>query len=133
MLEIIAIFSPGAIDDEETVRGVLERVAALPGMELARYDLNQMEHWRNFDLDRAVIDALTQRTQMFRAEGLGLFYFAMGKHGEPPTAIVRADAGLDAVDTASWFALPRLIELRASTSTWAAQHPNTPQLHKTRT
>lgn len=133
MLELIAVFSSGAIEDEQTVRGVLERVVAMPGTELTRYDLNQMEHWRNFDLDRAVIDTLTQRTQMFRAEGLGLLYFALGKHGEPPTVILRAAAEIDAVDTASWFALPRLVELRASTSAWTAQHPNTPQLHKTRT
>lgn len=129
MLECIAILSAGPVHDEATVRGVLERAANVAGTQFARYDLNQMEHWRTFDLDRAVIDALTQRTQMFRAEGLGLFYFALGKHGEPPTAILRADAELEAIDIEAWFDIDRVEELRVSTSAWSLRHPHTPQRH----
>ncbi len=128
MLEIVAIFSAGAVDDGETMGPLIALVDALPGLELTRYDLNQMEHWRSWEPERATIDALTQRTQVLRAEGAGVFFFALGKHGETPTAMVRVEADIDVVDIQEWFKVDRLMQLRMSNASWRADHHDLPQV-----
>ncbi len=128
MLELVAIFSVGAVDDGETMGALIALVDALPGLELTRYDLNQMEHWRSWDPQTATIDALTQRTQVIRAEGSGVFFFALGKHGETPTAMVRAEAGIEAVDIQEWFKIERLMQLRLSDEDWRTENSDLPQV-----
>ncbi len=128
MLEIVAIFSAGSVDDNETMGPLFEIIDSLAGLELTRYDLNQMEHWRAWDAERATIDALTQRTQVLRAEGLGVFFFALGKHGEIPTAVVRTAADPSSIDIKQWFAIDRLVQLRMSEESWRNEHADLPQV-----
>jgi hypothetical protein len=128
VLEIVAIFSAGAVDDGETMDPLIALVDSVPGLELTRYDLNQMEHWRSWDPQTATIDALTQRTQVLRAEGSGVFFFALGKHGETPTAIIRAEADIDVVDIRDWFKIDRLMQLRLSSEGWRSEHDDLPQV-----
>lgn len=93
MLEIIWRFRTSTLDDESTIIPLLQAVADTPGFEPQRYDLNQKEQWRSFDLEHAVVDALTQRTQLVRIEGGEegqLAMIALGKREEQPTAIIRA-------------------------------------------
>jgi hypothetical protein len=103
MWELIIRLRGGPLDSEERVRPLLEELAALPGFEPERYDLNQHGNWRTFDLERSTVDALTQRTQLVRlAEGDDddgqLAMVAMGKHGEQPTAVVRLRADAERLD-----------------------------------
>lgn len=128
MLELVAIFSVGSVDDNETMGPLFEIIDSMEGLELTRYDLNQMEHWRAWDAERATIDALTQRTQVLRAEGTGVFFFALGKHGEIPTAVVRAEAELGSIDIKQWFGIDRLMQLRMSDEGWRSEHTDLPQV-----
>jgi len=116
------------VDDSETVSPLFELVDAFEGLGLTRYDLNQMEHWRSWDAQRATIDALTQRTQVLRAEGLGVFFFALGKHGELPTAVIRAEAKLGSIDIKKWFEIDRVMQLRISDAAWRTDHAELPQI-----
>ncbi len=105
-----------AIDGTAKIRPVLEWLEALPGFAPTRYDLNAMEHWRAWDLDRAVVDALTQRTQLFRVEGTGVFMLALGKHGEPPTVALQWNGE---ADLGAWFkAIPTLERITQGESVW---------------
>lgn len=83
------------IRDERVVRPLFEWLASLPDFAPIRYDMNAMEHWRPWDLNKAIVDALTQRTQMFRIEGAGLFVLALGKHGEPPSGFLAWDGDME--------------------------------------
>jgi hypothetical protein len=80
----------GALNEARRVAPVLEQVLYVPGLRPVRYDLNQSLSWRGYDVELALIDVLTQRTQLVRIEGeeagVGC-YLATGKHGEVPTAI----------------------------------------------
>lgn len=92
MLELIWRFRNATLQDESVLRPLIEAIADTPGFVPTRYDLNQREDWRDFDLDRAVVDALTQRTQLVRLqnqEGDALAMIALGKRDEQPTAIIR--------------------------------------------
>lgn len=74
------------IVDEAFARPLLERIEALPGFAPHQYDLNQRGQARAWQLERAVIDLLTQRTQLFTIEGAtGTLHIATGKHGAPAT------------------------------------------------
>ena len=98
MVEIIWRFRPRRLDDESDMTPILEAVAQTPGFEPVQYDLNQMEQWREFDLEHAVVDALTQRTQLVRVQGAeagALAMIALGKRDEQPTAIVRLPDAAD--------------------------------------
>ncbi len=92
MYEIIWRSSIDTLGRDTAVRPLFERIAALEEFEPADYDLNQKEQWRPFDLDRTVVDALTQRTQLVRIRGRNgrsVAMVAMGKHGEEPTTVLR--------------------------------------------
>lgn len=82
-----------ALDEDRVVRPLFEAIDAVPGFEPVEYDLNKKEQWRSYVLDRAVVDALTQRTQLVRIAGEGgtRAMVAMGKHGEEPTVVVQID------------------------------------------
>lgn len=75
-----------AITDESLARALLRLIEDLPGFVPERYDLNQRDSFRAWDLERAIVDLLTQRTQLFAVTGGDATVFiATGKHGEPPT------------------------------------------------
>ena len=96
-MELVLKLGSHAIDSDAMIRPLFEKFEVLEGFEPERYDLNSMENWRGWDIERAVVDALTQRTQLFRVGGAGenLAMVALGKHGEPPTAIVRWEGAAD--------------------------------------
>lgn len=74
------------IIDEVFARSLLQQIEALPNFAPRRYDLNQRGQPRAWQLDHAVIDLLTQRTQLFTIEGAtGTVHIATGKHGAPAT------------------------------------------------
>jgi hypothetical protein len=80
------------------VQALLAIATTLPP-RWSRYDLDLMGNWRPFSVERACIDALTQRTAMLRIEAEGggaLAMLAMGKRGEPPSLLVRFAADSDA-------------------------------------
>lgn len=93
------------IEDEAVARAIVEFIDALPALEPARYDLNQRENWRGWEIERATVDLLTQRTQLFRVEGEGgNVMVATGKHGEVPTIAIDGRAG-EGVDEALYAPL----------------------------
>lgn len=96
-MELVLKLGKDALDSSEDMKPVLQKIADLSGFEAERYDLNSMENWRAWELELALVDSLTQRTQLFRIGGAGenLAMIALGKHGEPPTAIVRWDGDVD--------------------------------------
>lgn len=92
MLELIWRFDTRVLADEAIMMPLLAAIAQTPGLSPRRYDLNQKEQWRDFDADHALVDALTQRTQLMRIQGEdqgALAMIAMGKRDEQPTAILR--------------------------------------------
>lgn len=91
-VEIIWQLEPHPLTDERVVRPLVEALSAMPGFAISRYDMNQREQWRPFDLEHAVVDALTQRTQLLSLadEQRGrVALIAMGKHGEQPAMLMR--------------------------------------------
>jgi len=116
MHEIIWRLADDTLDTDDAVRPIFEQIAAVDFFEPSVYDLNQKQQWRDFDLDRTVVDALTQRTQLVRLRGAGareMAMVAMGKHGEEPTVVIRVPAarGVDAL-TDGWPALFETLSLR---------------------
>ncbi len=111
MYEIIWRFSANTLDRDAVVRPIFEQLRASDLIEPAHYDLNQKEQWRVFDLERVIVDALTQRTQLVRVraeEERSMAMIAMGKHGEEPTAVLRVSSEHPLVEvTAEW---PRIFE-----------------------
>ena len=109
MYEMIWRFDVETLDEERLVRPIFERLGDSDLFEPGDYDLNQKEQWRHFDLDRVVVDALTQRTQLVRIKGGAageMAMVAMGKHGEEPTAVVRlSDAHAPSEIVADWSTL----------------------------
>lgn len=101
MLEIIWRFNIRVFNDEAELAEVLENILALPGMSPKRYDLNRRGQWRAFELNHAVVDALTQRTQLLSVLGDGgaQLMIAMGKHGEQPTAVIQLPEAPGAMET----------------------------------
>ena len=98
MLELIWRFRTPTLDDDSVMLPLMSAIAETPGFSAKRYDLNQKEQWRDFDLERAVVDALTQRTQLVRIHGdrdQAMAMIAMGKREEQPTAIIRLPDGDD--------------------------------------
>lgn len=92
MLELIWRFRLPTLDDESVVLPLVSEIVQTPGFSAQSYDLNQKEQWRGFELERAVVDALTQRTQLMRIRGEATGAMAMiafGKREEQPTAIIR--------------------------------------------
>jgi hypothetical protein len=92
MLELIWRLRLPTLDDESVVLPLISAIAQTPGFSAGSYDLNQKEQWRSFELERAVVDALTQRTQLMRIRGDESGVMAMiafGKREEQPTAIIR--------------------------------------------
>lgn len=88
-----------AITEESLARALLRLVTDLPGFEPLRYDLNQRGNFRGWDFDRAVVDLLTQRTQLFAIEGSGgQAFIATGKHGEPPSLALSIDVDESVLD-----------------------------------
>lgn len=88
-----------AITDESVARALLLLATRLPGFEPLRYDLNRRGSFRGWDLDRAIVDLLTQRTQFFVIEGdAGEILIATGKHGEPPTVALTVDVDPEVLD-----------------------------------
>ena len=87
------------ITEEDDGRRILAAIESLAGFEPVQYDLNQRGSPRGWDLDRAVVDLLTQRTQLFVVEGRGgVAMIATGKHGEPPTLAISAELDSAAAD-----------------------------------
>lgn len=123
MLELIWRFDVAPLDDESILRPLMGALEDLPGFTPAHYDLNQKEQWRPFDLDRAVVDALTQRTQLVRlvdADRTQQVLVALGKHDEQPTAIARLDGAQDPKPhVARWSNLYDALPLRATVVTSA--------------
>lgn len=111
MYEIIWRFSAETLDRDAVVRPIFEQLRASRLIEPAHYDLNQKEQWRVFDLERVIVDALTQRTQLVRVRAereRAMAMIAMGKHGEEPTAVLRVSSEHPLAEvTAEW---PRVIE-----------------------
>jgi hypothetical protein len=68
--------------------------------------MNRRGQWREWDTDRAIVDALTQRTQIFEIRGPDDVSAAVatGKHGERPQAIVRLPEDTDPNDVADAWA-----------------------------
>ncbi len=100
MYQSIITFDCQAFDTEERLEPVWSLLERWDSLELADYDLNQMEQWRAWDPQRAWVDALTQRTQLFRARGpRSLVMIAMGKHGEPPTVVVESTDDIDELES----------------------------------
>ena len=116
MYEIIWRLSADTLDTDDRVRPIFERIAASDVFEPAAYDLNQKQQWRAFDLERAVVDALTQRTQLVRIRGeeeRTMAMIAMGKHGEEPTVVLRVPGDREVAElTADWPELFEAIGLR---------------------
>lgn len=96
MLEIIWRFHSAALTEEAQLSHLLALILDLPEISFAQYDLNQKDLWRRFDPERAVVDALTQRTQLLtlRGDAGAQMLLALGKHGEQPTAIVQWPQGV---------------------------------------
>jgi hypothetical protein len=84
---------PGALLERAHVEAMLGLADSLTQGHLARYDLDGMGSWRPWSVERACIDAMTQRTAMLRFDGppASQGMLALGKRGEPPTLIARAD------------------------------------------
>jgi len=94
------ILQRGALADTSTLAALLDCLSPGPWPAWARYDLDAMGQWRTFDLERVAIDAQTQRTALIRVEGTDTqAMLALGKRGEPPTLIVRADVQPDDAET----------------------------------
>lgn len=119
----------GALDEAARVRPILEEFEALPGFSPARYDLNQHGSWRSFDVEKACVDALAQRTQLVRVEGRSpgqVAMVAMGKHGEQPTVMVqlRVEIREGAAEVAArWpglFERAPLLEALVTSPSWRA-------------
>lgn len=92
MLELMCPLSPAIIDSSYMVKPLLELLDTLPGFSPSRYDINQHESWRSFDLEKTHVDALSQRVQLLRVQGADPSHLAMlslGKRGEIPTLVVR--------------------------------------------
>lgn len=120
MYEIILRLNPAPLIDEAVVRPLVEEIGQVPGFVPRAYDLNQRDQWKPFDLDRAVVDALTQRTQLLRLRGEDPSVLAMvatGKHGEQPTAIVRSPCSQVELDgwRAQWRRLFERLPLESIT------------------
>jgi hypothetical protein len=99
-MTLVIELSISSIVDEAVARPLLELLEQLPGFGPARYDLNERQSWRSWELESAVVDLLTQRTQMFRVEGDGgTAVIATGKHGETPTMIIEGESTSDVDDT----------------------------------
>lgn len=113
-----------ALDEDRIVRPLFEAVEAAPGFTPVEYDLNKKEQWRSFVLDRAVVDALTQRTQLVRIAGEGetRTMVAMGKHGEEPTVVLQiADAATPEAIVGHWEQLMERVDvasLRLDSKAW---------------
>lgn len=102
-----------AIEDERVARPLLRFLEELPTFEPQSYDLNRKGLWRAWDLDRAVVDLLTQRTQLFEVRGdAGDAVIATGKHGEPPTLMVHG-ASARAWEPRMLDALPHVFSVTA--------------------
>lgn len=101
MLELMCPLSPALIDSSYMVKPLLELLDALPGFSPSRYDINQHESWRSFNLEKTHVDALSQRVQLLRVQGADPSHLAMlslGKRGETPTLVVRTpDAPISAL------------------------------------
>jgi hypothetical protein len=108
MYQSIITFNCQAFDTEERLTPVFDLLDAWEGFVPLDYDLNQMEQWRTWDRERALVDALTQRTQLFRVRGEGgaLAMVAMGKHGEPPTLIISVDSESEEAAKRPWRHVP---------------------------
>lgn len=105
-MAIVIELELSAITEETVARALLQFLEALDGFEPRRYDLNQKQMWRAWDLDRAVVDLLTQRTQLFAVAGEGgTALIATGKHGEVPTVAVDGEAS-DSFDESLLKKLP---------------------------
>ncbi len=127
MLELIWRFRVSTLDDESVVLPLISAIADTPGLSAKRYDLNQKEQWRSFEIERAVVDALTQRTQLIQIQGDpegAMAMIALGKRDEQPTAIIRlpADEALSR-QVSRWSALYEELPLEStviSAGAWRA-------------
>jgi len=131
MLEIIWRLRAKVLNDEAELRALIAAVVALPGMNVTHYDLNRKRQWRRYELTPAVVDALTQRTQLLvlhdhaaedertRPQAV----LALGKHGEQPTMIARVPDRPGAVEemAAAWPELYEAIDLESTFITAAAR------------
>ncbi len=117
-MEIIWRLQGHTLDTEARVRPLIEQIEKIPGFQPAHYDLNQKEQWRGFDLDRTVVDALTQRTQLVRIRGESgesLAVIALGKRGPEPTTVIRLDVDVAPEEIVShWEELVDEAPVRAS-------------------
>lgn len=91
IFELFWVFDTGSLLIERNVREALS-ILDLGAARWTRYDLDGMQNWRGYDLQRVTIDALTQRTAYVRVDGEdgAMALVAMGKRGEPPTLMVRS-------------------------------------------
>ncbi len=129
MLELLCPLSPPLINTSQMVTPLLELLCALPGFSPTRYDLNRHDSWRAFDLEKTHVDALSQRVQLVRVQGLAPEHLAMlslGKLGEPPTLMARLpDAPPDAF-TSALLPLLDALPMRQLTITSQAWKTHTP-------
>lgn len=96
MWQLVYQIDTELLDEESRARPIVEAVAHLPGFLPARYDMNRRRQWRDWDLEHAVVDLLTQRTQIVDFEDEGEEIDSpeseqTGGLGQPPGA----DAGAE--------------------------------------
>jgi hypothetical protein len=118
MLEMIWRLRLPTLDDESVMLPLILAMADTPGFSPDRYDLNKKEQWRNFDAERLVVDALTQRTQLVRIQGQqegAIAMLALGKRDEQPTAILRVPEDTPVQDlVAEWTGLYEELPLEST-------------------
>lgn len=111
-MEIIWKVDAQVIDEAVVMRPLLEGVAELAGFEPRRYDLNNHESWRPFDVEKTTVDALSQRVLLVRVEGAApgsVALIAKGGAGGAPAVMIDPGGAAGAPEEVAqtW---PRLFE-----------------------
>jgi hypothetical protein len=106
MADIIYRLDIDVLESHDVMARLVEAMGRLPGFEPLEYDMNRRGQWRRWDTERAIVDALTQRTQIFEIRGPDDVSAAVatGKHGERPQAIVRLAEETDPEDVVDAWA-----------------------------
>jgi hypothetical protein len=106
MADVIYRLDLQTLESHEVMARLVESMRRLPGFVPREYDMNRRGQWREWDREHAIVDALTQRTQIFeiRGDDEASAAVATGKHGEPPQAIVRLAGEVDPEEVASTWA-----------------------------
>lgn len=106
MADVIYRLDLQTLESHEVMARLVDSMGQLPGFVPREYDMNRRGQWREWDREHAIVDALTQRTQIFEIRGDDEVSAAVatGKHGEPPQAIVRLAGEVDPEEVARAWA-----------------------------